>query len=141
MAITLQGTNNRILMPDGKYLKGEAGGIRNDWVNLHDGLSITCGSSAVYGAPAYVAFPYTFSQVFHIVVCESGAAGWSDWANVIGAGTASIYGVSNTSGSGFYVTAWALQGGGAVNTKNPSGFGFYWLAWGVANKTISWIPF
>ena len=140
MAITLEGTNNRILMPDGKYLKGEANGINTGWCGLHDGLAIASGSSAVYGAPAYVAFPYTFSQVFHVVVCESGATGWTDWQNNLGWGSASIYGVSDVTGSGFNVTGWALQGGGSVNTKNPSGYGFYWLAWGKWSK-FSWIPF
>jgi len=138
MAVKLEGTNRRILMPDGRYLTGEAWGTRSDWCTLHDGYVIASGTDNLMGAAKYVAFPYSFSQVFHIVVCEAGATGWTDWQNNIGWGSASIYGVSGQTTSGFTVEGWALQGGGAVNTKNPTGYGFCWLAWGKGTKW-SWI--
>lgn len=78
MAITLEGSLYRILMPDGTYLQFDSGQGGSPYNFYRIGaLTIMHGKVSINGATT-VYFPYSFPNACTAVVChEANASGWA----------------------------------------------------------------
>jgi hypothetical protein len=132
MALVLEGTNRRILMPDGRYLTGEVSGI-GSWIWLHDNIAMATGGgySSTAGQAAYTAFPRSFTTVFDVLICEGGAGGWTDAGGGPG-GFGTVHGLYYFTTSGFYSRNASL-GGNTVVVDN-AGYGFRYMAFGTLER-------
>lgn len=132
MALVLEGTNRRILMPDGRYLTGEVSSLGN-FIWLHDNMAMAYGSgySSTAGQSAYTAFPRSFTTVFDVMMCEAGAGGWTDSGGGAG-GFGTAHGLHYFTTSGFYSKNASL-GGNTVVVDN-AGYSFRYMAFGVLER-------
>ena len=126
MAITLEGANRRILMPDGRYLgPGEVGGNLSGWSYLSDHRLVQWGTT--YGG-VRVTFALSYTTVYNVVCCEANIYGWSDAGGTTGAGQMTTYGVNAIDTSGFSTRVCVIRGAG--NIVDASSCAFLWMAWG-----------
>lgn len=112
MAIVLQGSQNRILMPDGSYLIGDSG-TGGDWMRASR-ISIFCGQVGMGPSGiATVYFPYSFiSACYRVIVSEYNASGWST-------DSYTLFGVDSYTTS--YATIRAARKYNGGNMYSPSG--------------------
>jgi hypothetical protein len=87
MAITLEGSNRRILMPDGTYLRYDGGGDASSWIRIY-GLTIMSGMASINGDTT-ITFPYSFPNACIVVLASEGSpGGWGEDVTIYGRYTA-----------------------------------------------------
>jgi len=119
--ITLEGSNRRILMPDGTYLRYDGGGDGSSWIRIY-GLTIMSGKIAVNGDTT-VTFPYSFPNACIVVIAsEGGPSGWA-WGDV------TIFGRYSASTTSCVIRGRRKLNGDTGNFQN-SGITANWVALG-----------
>ena len=125
MSLTLEGTNRRILMPDGRYLgPGEVGGNLAGWSYLSDHRLVQWGQTV---GGVRVTFGLAYTTVYNVVCCEANIGGWSDSGGGVG-GQMTTYGVNAIDTTGFSTRVCLIRGGD--NVLDPGGCAFLWMVWG-----------
>lgn len=121
MAITLQGSLDRILMPDGSYLLGQAGGNGSNFTSFSRFL-VQAGTSGVNG-DTYVYFPISFpNQCCRVIVSEQNASGW-------GTTSMTIFGINGQTTS-YFIVRGARKFNGGDMISPASGISCNWVAIG-----------
>jgi hypothetical protein len=83
MAITLEGSNRRILMPDGTYVRYDGGGDASSWIRIY-GLTVMSGMVSINGDTT-ITFPYSFPNACIVVLAsEGGPGGWGEDVTIYG---------------------------------------------------------
>jgi hypothetical protein len=122
MAITLQGTFHRILMPDGTYLLGDSSGFATSGFFRFQRIHIFTGTSGINGDTT-ITFPYAFPNAgLKAVVSEQNAGGW-------GVTSVTGYGIVSSSTTSMIVRGFRKFNGGTL-TSPASGISCNWVAIG-----------
>jgi hypothetical protein len=120
--IVVQGSLNRILMPDGTYLEGDAGGDASSWARFNK-CTVFGGTANINGV-TNVYFTYAFpTACLRVIVSEANPAGWST-------NSFTGYGCDGFTTSYAVIRGFRKYDGGSPLNSPASGISCNWVAIG-----------